>query len=633
MSELRRTLGFWSLLAISISSIIGTGMFIGPAIAAKYSGTTSLIAWGILLIISLYVAACFGELVAMFPRAGGVYEYSKQTYGRLVSFSVGWLAWITENITTPLLILAALNYLTPAHFPTYYKILISLVFVILLNIIAYVGIEASSLTSLFFTVITLIILLVVLIPGISLVDPKNLQLPFSHSFSLIFVTLFFIVETFFGWEATTYLSEESKNPEKDIPRSLIIATLIIGILGVSLAVVSIGIFSWEKLATFAAPLNDIAVRAYGDWGIYLTGIGIYLIVIGSAATGIIAGPRLLFALARDRLFLPEFTAIHPRFHTPHKAIIFQTIVSILVLFLAFGVYKNLLSLLVPLVLIMYIITLLAIPILRQRKPELKRPFKVWFGTIGPVIVSLFYTGILITWLLYEPSAPRTFLIAIAVVATGLPLYILLEMYYNPKTIRSVSNFLAYFTLWTERIMLPIKVRKEIIGLLGNIKGKNVLEFGCHVGTLTMHLAEEVTPDGKVYALDLAEKETNLAAKRAAKRGHNHVTILYDEKLHSRVHPKIPDIHTVVSVGILSYLQNVKQVLLDMNKRLALGSKICFVDYDKFFDVIPNVDWLHDDTKIKKMFRDAGFTVDVYRKQGFAWKYVYIYGIKTKNMKQ
>src|SRR3989338_8320785 len=633
MSELKRTLGFLPLLAISIGSIIGTGMFIGPAIAAKYSGNASLLAWGILLIAAIYVAACFGELVAMFPKAGGVYEYTKQTYGRFFSFSIGWLAWVTENMTTPLLVLAALSYLTPAQFPLAYKIIISLVFIVLLNVIAYIGMEASSLAAIFFTTITIIVLLAVIIPGFFLADFGNLAPLFTHPLPLVFVTLFFIVETFFGWEATTYLSEEAKDPTKTIPRALIIATVVVGVFGILMALISLSIIPWEKLAILEAPMNDITSIIYGNFGIYVTGIGVYLIVIGSAATGIIAGPRLLFAMARDRLFLPEFTAIHPKFHTPYKAIIFQTIVSIIVLFLALGVYKTMLSILVPLVLIMYIFTLMAIPILRFKKPELHRPFKVWFGKIGPIIICLFYISILVLWLIKEPGATSLFALSLGIVAMGIPVYFLLEMYYNPKAIRSMSNLLSYATFWTERLLLPIKVRKEIIALLGNIRGKSVLEFGCSVGTLTMHLAEEVTKDGRVYALELAEKEANIARKRIEKKGHKHVIVMHDENLHSRVHPNVPDIHTVVSVGMLSYLQNVRQVLFDINKRLKVGSKICFVDYDKFFDFIPTVAWLEDDKKIKRVFHNAGFSVDVFRKQGFAWKYIYIYGIKIRDVKQ
>ena len=117
-----------------------------------------------------------------------------------------------------------------------------------------------------------------------------------------------------------------------------------------------------------------------------------------------------------------------------------------------------------------------------------------------------------------------------------------------------------------------------------------------------------------------------------KKGNDHVKIIYDELLHSRLHPGVPDIHTVVSVGMLGYLQDVKKVLTHINRKLKIGSRICFVDYDKFFDFIPNIEWIGNDKKIKDVFASAGFKVDVARKQGFAWKYVYIYGVKAGNVK-
>src|SRR3989339_1149222 len=158
MAELKRSLGFGALLALSITSIIGTGLFLGPSIAAGYSGTASVISWLILAAISLYIAACFGELVAMFPKAGGLYEYAKQTYGRFWSFVVGWLSWVTENIFTTLMIVAAIGYILPAQFPVLFKMGISIFFIIALNIIVYIGIEASSVMVITFAIITFIVL-------------------------------------------------------------------------------------------------------------------------------------------------------------------------------------------------------------------------------------------------------------------------------------------------------------------------------------------------------------------------------------------------------------------------------------------------------------------------------------------
>jgi len=167
--------------------------------------------------------------------------------------------------------------------------------------------------------------------------------------------------------------------------------------------------------------------------------------------------------------------------------------------------------------------------------------------------------------------------------------------------------------------------------MGNIKGRTVLEFGCSVGTLTMHLAEEVGPHGKVYATDISKRVLSITDKRLKRKGHKHVTTLHDLEHHSRIHPNVPKIHTVVSVGALGYLKDPLNTLKDINNRLNIGSKICFVDYDKFFNIIPSVEWLEDDTKIHTLFRKAGFKVDIVRKQGLAWKYIYIYGKKIKNI--
>jgi len=87
------------LLLIVINSIMGTGIYFLPAIGAKYAGPMSIISWVIMSLIAVYISMCFAELVSMFPKAGGVYEYSKQAYGRFTSFLVGWITFIAANVT------------------------------------------------------------------------------------------------------------------------------------------------------------------------------------------------------------------------------------------------------------------------------------------------------------------------------------------------------------------------------------------------------------------------------------------------------------------------------------------------------------------------------------------------------
>jgi len=413
---------------------------------------------------------------------------------------------------------------------------------------------------------------------------------------------------------------------------LIWGTVLIGIITVVFVFTSLGSMSWEIFGKSSAPLIDLSMIYYGTIGKQIFTLLVYLAIIGSVAGWIVSAPRLVLAMARDRLFLSQFAKIHPKYHTPHYAIIFQTILTSIIVFAGAGSYNTLLLLLVPIVLVMYSAVILSVIVLRYKQPKVKRHYRVPFGKVGPIIVVLILLALLGIWAVMEAEAIRLIVLAISFIALGIPIYILLELYYNPKTIRKTNNLFAYLVLWTERIALPLGIRKQIIKLLGNIKGKTILEFGCSVGTLTMHLAEEVGKNGKVYATDISEKDIEIAKSRLLKKGHTHVTVIHDVQHHHRVHPDVPTIHTAVSVGMIGYVKNVKRVLQHMNKRLKKGAKICFLDYDKFFDIIPNKEWLGSDEKIKKIFNSGGFDVKVVRKQGFAWRYIFIYGKKVKNVK-
>jgi APA family basic amino acid/polyamine antiporter len=629
MTELKRVLGFWTILSLSIASIMGTGMFFGVAVGASYSGNASIIAWVIISIVAVYISTFFGELVAMFPRAGGVYEFSKQTYNRFTSFMIGWLAWLIGNLTTALMIVAAIDYIIPDPSQIILKIVISIVLIVLLNIIAFYGIEASGFVVVILAIFSIGVILSVILPGIFFMDISNLTPFFAFGAVPILITIFFIAESFFGWESVTYMSEETKDPEKVIPKALVYGTVIVGVLAILISLVSLGIVPWKILiANMTSPLSLVFERIYGTFG-HILNYGVFIALIGSAAGGIITMPRLILALARDKLFIVQLSEIHPKYKTPYKAIIFQTIVSLVIFGMTFGKYKTLLSLLLPLGLILYIFVIVAIPILRHKLPDVKRTFKAPFANIGSILMILFLASLIFFWVREEAAAWQILKLGLSFVAIGIPIYLLLEIYYDPDFIIKVNDALAYFTLLTERIILPKSVRKEILTLLGDIKNKTILEFGCSVGTLTMHLAENVKPTGKIYATDLSEKDLMITQNRMVKKGHKHVIVIHDEHQVNRIHPDIPKVDAVVSIGMMGYLQDVKKVLGEMRELMPYGGRIVFVDYADFFKVIPNVAWLSKDEVIEKLFREAGFSVYVTRKKGLFWNYVYVYGIKFR----
>ncbi|MBI2651027.1 amino acid permease [Candidatus Woesearchaeota archaeon] len=626
MAELKRALGFGTILSLAIASIMGTGLFFGSAIGASYSGNASILSWVIISFVSVYISMFFGELVSMFPKAGGVYEFSKHAYTRFISFLMGWLAWIIGNLTTALVIVAAIDYLIPDNSKIITKVVTSIIIIIILNVVAFYGIEASGYLVVILAALSIGILLSVIFPGIFYVDLANLHPFFAFGTSSVLITIFFIAESFFGWESVTYLSEETINAEKAIPKALVYGTILVGVLAISISFVSLSIIPWKILSITPAPLSLIFERIYGMFG-YIFSYGVFIALIGSAASSIVTMPRLILALARDKLFISQLSEVHPKYHTPYKAIIFQTVVSLVIFGMAFGRYKTLLSLLLPLGLIMYVFVILAIPILRHKYPDVKRGFKAPFANFGSLLLALFLILLMFLWIKQEPNAIQLLKLALSFILIGIPIYLLLEIYYDPDFIIKVNDVLAYFTLLAERVILPKGVRKEILTLLGDIKNKTILEFGCSVGTLTLHLAEKVKPNGKVYATDLSEKDLAITKNRMIRRGHMHVVIIHDEHQVNRVHPDIPKVDGVISIGMMGYIQDVKKVLVEMRDLLPYGGKIVFVEYVDFFKVIPNVAWLSNDLVIEKIFRDAGFSVYVIRKKGLFWNYVYVYGIK------
>lgn len=626
--ELKKVLSYKAILLITINSIMGTGIFFLPAIGAGSAGPASIVSWVIMAVIAIYVSMCFAELTSMFPKSGGVYEFCKQAYGRFWSFIIGWATIVAGNVTIAMLVVGAIHYLLPVEAPLI-KIAISLLFIFIFNFIAYKGMETSATMLVAFAFITLATILSLIIPGFFTVSLENFTPFFVFPVSAILVTVFLIAETFFGWETATFLAAETKDGEKVMPKALVISTLIIAGLCLLFVFTSLGSINWQIFGMSSAPLSDLGRVHYGNLGVSIFTIAVYLAIIGSVAGWIVSAPRLILAMAEDKLFLTQFAKIHPKNNTPYKAIILQAIITTVLVIVGAGSYETLLHLLVPIVLVMYAAVLLTILILRKKKPDAKRYFRVPFAKVGVSATILFFMFLIYMWATHTPGAFHILMMAFSIVLLGIPIYFLLEMYYNPKIIIKVNDALSFLAYLTERITLPVSVRKEILRLLGDVKGKHVLEYGCGVGTLTMHLAEEVGKEGKVFATDESKHSLAILKKRLDKKGHTHVFHLQDRP--NKIHPKVPKIDAVVSAGMIGYVQQEERVLCDLNKRLRKGSKIVFLDYDKFFEVIPNIEWLSNDKKIKEIFGKCGFRVDVKRKRGVAWQYIFIHGEKVKEV--
>jgi len=626
--ELKKVLSFRAILLITINSIMGTGIFFLPAAGAMHAGPASIISWILISILAIYLGMCFAELTSMFPTSGGVYEFCKQAYGKFPSFIIGWMTIIAANITIAMLVVGAIQYLLPVPLPAV-KIGISLFFVFAFNYIAYKGMKTSSFMLVTFAFITLGTLFALIIPGLFRLNFSNFDPFFVFPISSIFFTVFIIAETFFGWETATFLAEETKDAARVMPKVLIIATWVIAVIALLQVFTALGVINWQVFGQSLAPLTDLGAFHFGNFGRDAFTLLVYVSIIGSVAGWIVSAPRLILAMAKDKLFLSQFAAIHPVNNTPYKAIIFQTVLTTILVFAGSGSYNTLLQLLVPMVLIMYSAVLLSLVVLRYKKPNLKRYYKVPFGKTGPIVAVVILISLVAMWILEDPSNIKILNLGASFILVGIPIYFLLQLYHNPKAVVLVNEFLATITYYTEKIFFPTVIRKNIMVLLGDLSNKIVLEYGCSVGSLTLHLAEFVKPKGKVYATNEAKHEIEIIRERLSKRGHKHVLVYKTEP--NDIHHKIPKCDAAVSVGKIGNLEKEEVLLKKLNQKMKKNARIVFLDYDKFFAVIPNIEWLSKDDEIKKLFKKAGFKVDVMRKGGRAWQYIYIYGNKFKNV--
>ncbi len=137
------------------------------------------------------------------------------------------------------------------------------------------------------------------------------------------LAIFFIAETFFGWESAIFLAAETKNPKKIMPRALIWGTVVIAVLAFLLAFTAMGTIPWDQFSTSAAPLQDLGEAHFGFIGKIAFTLLIFISVIGATAGWIVTAPRLLMSIAEDKLFFTQFARVHPKHKSPYVSIAFQ----------------------------------------------------------------------------------------------------------------------------------------------------------------------------------------------------------------------------------------------------------------------------------------------------------------------
>ena len=644
----KHKLGKFVVLFILINSILGSSLFYLPSLGVISSGAASIIAWVALFIIATLIMMYMAELITLHPTSGGTYEFCKRAYGRFGSFMGGWLIWVAGNMGMALNIVAAAEYFIPNNIAN--KMVLRLIFagvwIIALNFMAFRGIDAGAIMLVIFGVIASIVVVLMTLP--SFLDFGCL---FSGSFAVPFkltyldpffrhsgisilgylgLSLLLISEAFFGFEAISYMADEVENTKK-LPNIMIGAILVSGAVMLLYLLSSLGTVSYHDYVTDARPFAVQALNTMGEFGQQIVVFGMYLVIIGAAAAWPITGSRLIQAMSKDKLFVEQLAVSHPVHKSPHRAIFFQTGIVTIICLLIFLLnwsdsYRSIYMIYVIIGLVMLALVLFTVPILRRKEKHLERVYKAPFGTLGPIAIGVGIVALIANWIFIEGGVATSLLeIAGSFILFGLPFYFLVEMLYNPESIRGVNDKLAYLVLLTDKLFFPISIRNTLLKDMGDLKGKKILEYGSSVGTLTRKLGERVGDKGQIYAVDFSLTKAKIVEKRT--KHLKHVKSIHHPHLHDVILDIPQKVDGIISVGMLSHMQKPAVMLEKLSHHINKGGEIVFLDFDKFFYIIPNVKWLESNEKLHDMFSKAGFEVEVTRKRGLLWQYIVVVGVK------
>lgn len=328
-SRLVRALGTWALAASIVNVTVGGGIFRLPGEMSKILGTSALWAYGVCALAMGLIVLCFADAGSRVSLTGGPYAYVETAFGPFVGFLSGVLLWAvgTFALAAVSTVLAdSVAALIPALGSPMAKAGVLVVAYALLAGVNVGGVKQGAKLNDFATVAKLLPLLLLVAAGALAIRPDNLAVAAPETGTLARACIVLIF-AFAGVESALVPSGEVRDPARTVPRAILMAMLGITLLYIALHAVAQGVLGTGALAASATPLADAAGRAMGPAGRVVILVGAAISTFGYVSGMILAVPRAPFAMARDG-FLPSALArVHPRFHTPHVAIMVQAVIT------------------------------------------------------------------------------------------------------------------------------------------------------------------------------------------------------------------------------------------------------------------------------------------------------------------
>jgi APA family basic amino acid/polyamine antiporter len=434
---LQPQLGLLDATMINVGTMVGSSIFIVPAaIAGAFTGSVPTIAvWIVGGLVSMCGALCVAELGAALPRAGGQYVYLQRAFGPLWGYLYGWGAAVIINPASIAFVAVGfatyLGYFVPLN--AWGIKLFAVASILLLSGLNLFGLRTGAVTQNVLTLLKIgavaaLVLAGLLLPGGS---PANLEplWPTESAVRLVGpfgVAMVAALGAYDGWIEITYVGSEMKSPGRDMPRAIVLSTLIVTLLYVGMSSAVLYVLGREATAGSDLVAADAMRVVLGPLGATLIVIAILVSTTGCNNGIIFTAPRIPYAMAREGRFFPWAARLNPRHRTPNTALVAQAVWTCLLALS--GSYIQLLTYMVFVSFLFYALSAAAVIVLRRRDPDLPRPYRTWGYPVTPVVFILFAMYLVGNTIV---ESPRDAAVGTGLLLLGLPLYWYFLRTYRP----------------------------------------------------------------------------------------------------------------------------------------------------------------------------------------------------------
>ena len=424
---LPRRLGMWSMAAIIMGTMIGSGIFRTPAQVADLVGSVGAITavWIIGGLVTLCLALCLAELGAMFPRAGGIYVYLHEAFGPVVAFVFG-LTFLFVNPSQ----WAAISLIFSEYLGSFVPLTDGGKRVAASGLILFVSVTnyfsvgfaaaiqnfATSAKALALAAVAIIIFLLASGTTGALAQPMEWSAPAIGVFGIALVAVLWPYE---GVAGSCAIAGEVRDPARNVPRALILSVLIVMALYLLVNAAYLYVLPLETAAGSTLIAADAMNSVTGASGATVIAACVMLSTFGAVAATSISDPRVFYAMARDELFFRRIGAVHPRYATPHVAIALSGTLAIAYIWVR--TFEQLAAQFVIGMWLFYTLAVVGLIVLRIRRPAAERPYRTWGYPLVPVVFVVGAGGLLLNslWEQTEETA-----ISLVVILAAIPLYFL-----------------------------------------------------------------------------------------------------------------------------------------------------------------------------------------------------------------